>query len=142
MRGPKAINPGGLGAEPPESIWPVPIQTAAFDEGESSAVSARDLHEWLRAGQDFTSWIKLQITRARFLEQQDFEVLTTKSENLRGGRPRFDYLLTLAAAKHVAMMNEMPPGHTRIAWATGYGLIPPEGGIKLDLPSVARGLHP
>lgn len=45
-------------------------------------MSARDLHAFLRVGKDFSTWIKVQIARARFLEHQDFEVLPLKGAAL------------------------------------------------------------
>jgi phage anti-repressor protein len=73
---------------------------------ENRAVSARALHRGLGIRRDFTTWIKLQIKRAKLVEGEDFEeVYTQKGENPAGGRPRVDYLLTLDAAKHIALMS-------------------------------------
>lgn len=72
---------------------------------ENRAVSARALHRGLGIRRDFTSWFKAQVKRAKLIEGEDFVLLTQKGEQTgSGGHNRVDYLLTLDAAKHVAMM--------------------------------------
>ena len=73
-------------------------------------VNARELHEFLEVGKDFTSWMKVQIERARLVEDRDFVVFTQKGENLKGGRPTAEYHLTIDASKHVAMMSGTDKG--------------------------------
>lgn len=73
---------------------------------ESRAVSARQLHRGLGVRRDFTNWIKAQIKRAKLVEGEDFVKLAQKGEQTgSGGHNRADYLLTLDAAKHVALMS-------------------------------------
>lgn len=78
---------------------------------ECRAVSARELHRALGARRDFTSWIKAQVKRAGFVEGEDFVLLTNQGERTgRGGHNRADYLLTLNAAQHLALMSGTPAG--------------------------------
>lgn len=75
---------------------------------ESCAVSARQLHRGLGVRRDFTAWIKSQIKRAKLVEGEDYIriSLAQKGEQTgSGGHNRVDYLLTLDAAKHVALMS-------------------------------------
>jgi phage anti-repressor protein len=76
-----------------------------------STVNARDLHAALESKQDFSSWMKIQIERARLAENRDFVLLTKKGEQTgRGGHNRVEYHLTLDAGKHVAMMSGTDKG--------------------------------
>lgn len=66
------------------------------------AVSARDLHEALQCGQDFTSWFKYQAERIGLQEGFDFSPILVEST---GGRPSKDYIIPLDIAKHLAMIS-------------------------------------
>lgn len=48
---------------------------------------------------DFSSWIKEQIVKAMLVDGVDYVVFPKKGENLKGGRPAIDYLISLDAAK-------------------------------------------
>lgn len=74
------------------------------------AVNARELHAFLEIAKDFSTWMKVQIDRARLQQGRDFEVFTQKGGNLSGGRPATEYCLTLDAGKHVAMMSGTDKG--------------------------------
>lgn len=73
------------------------------------AVSARNLHEVLGIGQDFTSWMK-RMLKYKFKENKDYIVFTKNSENPKGGRPQSDYIMTLDMAKHIAMVQRTDIG--------------------------------
>lgn len=74
-------------------------------EGQQ-AVSARDLHKFLESKKDFSSWIKDRIEKYGFLENQDYCLLTELGEQKgRGGHNRVEYLLTVDAAKELAMVE-------------------------------------
>lgn len=89
----------------------VKIQSLKIGIQSVNAVNARDLHEFLMIGRDFTNWIKDQIERGRFVESRDFEVFAEKGGNPSGGRPRTDYALTIDCAKHIAMLSNTDKGH-------------------------------
>jgi len=72
------------------------------------AVSARELHEFLEVGKDFTSWVKDRISKYGFTENEDFIVFTENGENL--GRPKTEYILTLDTAKEIAMVQNNEKG--------------------------------
>lgn len=70
-------------------------------------ISARDLHEKMLIGKDFSTWMKDRIDKYGFIEGEDFSPILVKSSN--GGRPKTEYLLKIDIAKEIAMVqnNEM-----------------------------------
>jgi anti-repressor protein len=72
-------------------------------------VNARELHEWLGVGKDFTSWIKDRIIQYDF-GNLDYTVFTEIGENLAGGRPKTEYLITLDMAKELSMVERTEKG--------------------------------
>lgn len=98
--------PEGAGA----TLHPLQIVDHRIGD-EARAVSARELHRALDIRRDFTSWLKSQVRRAGFVEGADFVLLTDQGERTgRGGHNRVDYLLTLNAAQHIALMSGTPAG--------------------------------
>lgn len=89
----------------------IKIQQLTIGSGKVNAVNARDLHEFLMVRNDFSTWIKDQIARGRFVEKRDFEVFLENQGNPFGGRPRTDYALTIDCAKHIAMMSGTEKGY-------------------------------
>lgn len=77
----------------------IKIQTS---QGGKQVVSARDLHEFLKAGSNPSTWFKNQIDRCMLIEGVDFIQV---SELSTGGRPSIDYVMTLSSAKEVSMVN-------------------------------------
>ena len=76
----------------------------------NQAVSARDLHDFLEIGKDFSSWIKVQIDRCDLIENVDYQSFTQKGEREIGGTIRIEYALTLDAAKEISMMSQSEKG--------------------------------
>jgi anti-repressor protein len=70
-------------------------------------VNARDLHEFLEVGKDFSNWIKDRIEQFNFEENQDFIIFAESGEK---GRPRQDYYLTLDMAKELSMVERNDRG--------------------------------
>jgi phage anti-repressor protein len=75
-----------------------------------NTVNARDLHEYLEVGKDFSTWIKNRIEEFKFQENQDFIVFHNSGENLSGGRPKIEYHITLDMAKHLSMVERNDQG--------------------------------
>ena len=78
-------------------------------------VNARELHDFLEIGKDFSNWIKAQIDRAGFIENVDY----VKTQNLSSpkkasakSRPQMmtDYFFSLSAAKEISMMSNTEKG--------------------------------
>lgn len=70
-------------------------------------VNARELHEFLEVGRDFTNWIKGRIEQYGFVEGQDFTPILAKSS---GGRPSTEYHLSLNMAKELSMVERNEKG--------------------------------
>ena len=89
----------------------IPINNATIGEEVKQTINARELHAFLEVGKDFSSWIKVQIERARLVENRDFVLLTQMGEQTgRGGHNRQEYHLTIDAGKHIAMMSGTDKG--------------------------------
>jgi phage anti-repressor protein len=74
------------------------------------AVSARDLHEALEVGRDFSNWIKDRIEKYGFVEGEDYSPnLANRSDGLPG-KPRIDYLLSAGMAKEIAIVENNEKG--------------------------------
>ena len=76
-------------------------------------VSARDLHNWLEVGRDFSTWLKDRISKYSFVENQDYIMLPKFGEhnkNTHGGNNKIDYFLTLDMAKELAMLERSDKG--------------------------------
>ena len=74
-------------------------------------VSARELHEFLEVGRDFTTWIKGRISKYEFAENEDFTVVESFHQNGgKGGRPEKDYIITIDMAKELSMVENNDKG--------------------------------
>lgn len=75
-------------------------------------VNARNLHQALKVGRDFSNWIKSRLHGANFIEEQDFIIVqnttigSPKLANQKGGNKKavFDYFLSIDTAKHICLM--------------------------------------
>lgn len=97
----KAGNPATLPKTVAESI---PLRTGIFSGGAPSA-NGRDIHAFLGARKDFTTWAKVQVQRARLVEGRDFVKLTQKGELSATGQIRAEYEFSPDAAKHIGMLS-------------------------------------
>ena len=77
-----------------------------------NTVNAREIHAFLGIRKDFTTWVKVQIDRARLKENRDYVVISIPPlggvEGNQGVRK--EYHFTLDAGKHVAMMSGADKG--------------------------------
>lgn len=74
-------------------------------------VSARELHEFLEVGRDFTTWIKGRIEKYDFAEGVDFTIMESFHQNGgKGGRPEKDYIITIDMAKELSMVENNEKG--------------------------------
>lgn len=88
----------------------VKITQAKFGVDEVNAVNARDLHKALDSKKDFSSWIKARIEKLGLVESRDYGVFTQMGENLLGGRPAKEYVVSIDIAKHLAMIEMTDKG--------------------------------
>lgn len=101
----------------------------SIDDNIVKSVNARELHQFLNVGRDFSNWIKSRISKYEFVENKDFVITAQLSEELcnkndsnvyspdpaniiciendtknsNAGRKPKEYIITLRMAKHLAM---------------------------------------
>ena len=84
------------------------IKIEVKDNGQR-LVSARELHNFLQVGRDFTTWVKGRITEYSFIENTDFTVVAIAPQsggtNNRGGQNNVDYAITIEMAKELCMIK-------------------------------------
>ena len=102
------LNPQGSGALSRQ----VPVSVKSIGQSAIPAISGRDLHSWLEIEKDFMDWMKIQINGARLVQHRDYEIIFPLQVENPGtiGRPRTEYLLSLDAAKHIAMISRTERG--------------------------------
>jgi len=76
------------------------------DEDGNQVVMARDLHELLGLGKDYSTWLK-HMTKYGFIAGRDYTEVKRKST---GGRPRIDHLITLDMAVTVCQYQRTQIG--------------------------------
>jgi len=82
-----------------------------FGEKKIQTVDARDLHEKLEIGRDFTTWIKERISKYDFVEGIDYLMsIPQNGGKPQGGRPQTEYFITLSTAKELCMVENNEKG--------------------------------
>lgn len=72
-------------------------------------INARDLHEFLGSGQQFSQWIQNRIEQCRFKEGESYYInLSNRSFGL--GKPKTEYHISLRMAEHLGMMENSERG--------------------------------
>jgi len=89
----------------------VRVASATIDGETVPAVDSRDLHRALGVETRHRDWITRRLHHALLVEHEDFEVSLNSERNPVGGRPDVSYVLSLDAAKHLAMLERNQKGH-------------------------------
>lgn len=82
-----------------------------WQTGQGRAVSARELHNALNVGKDFSTWIKGRISDYGFEDNSDYQVIkgnpdfSPNSGKTVLGRPRIEYAITIGMAKELSMLE-------------------------------------
>lgn len=76
-----------------------------------NSVNARDLWVALESKQDFSTWIKARLEQTYAVENEDYGVFHKAVENLKGGRPLLEYVLSLDLAKNISMLEKKEKGN-------------------------------
>lgn len=88
----------------------IKIETKTIGNDEVNAINARELHAFLEVGKDFSNWIKGRIEQYDFIQGIDFTVFANSGENLLGGRPKQDYIISIDMAKELSMVERNEKG--------------------------------
>lgn len=95
------------------------IVVVAMDNEEVNSVNARELHDQLKVGKDFSNWIKDRIDQCQLIENVDY-VLVRQNGRINSGRGgdrrSINYFLSIDAAKHLAMMERNEIGKQVRQW--------------------------
>lgn len=86
-----------------------------IDQNTEMLCNARDLHQFLNVGRDFSNWIKNRIKQYGFVKGQDFIVMKNLSSPKRATaksrqQVMIDYHITLDMAKELAMIENNEQG--------------------------------
>ncbi len=87
----------------------IPVVQTAIDSQTIPTINARDLHQFLEVGKDFSNWIKDRIESFDFSENQDF-VITLAKTGERKNVVMKEYALTLDMAKELSMVERNAKG--------------------------------
>lgn len=74
------------------------------------AVDARALHSVLGVKKKFTDWFSEQVERLQLIESQDFKFIQSDGKNPLGGRPSQNFVLSIDAAKSIAISSHCLTG--------------------------------
>ncbi|HGJ5855202.1 antA/AntB antirepressor family protein, partial [Arsenophonus nasoniae] len=86
------------------------IETKNINGELIQTVNARDLHQFLEVGKDFSNWIKDRIKQYGFVENIDYIVFANSGENPFGGRPAKEYHISFDMAKELSMVERNEKG--------------------------------
>lgn len=105
------------------------IKIYETDKGKK-VVNARELHEGLESKQEFANWVKNRLDEIGAVENIDFSTFDNfvKREGSNLGTKRKEYVLTLSAAKEMAMLERNEKGKEYRKYLIGI-----EEKYKLDL---------
>ena len=78
-------------------------------DNDRPAVSARDLHEFLEVGAEYSHWFK-RMCEYGFTEGQDYSPFLTNRVDGLSGKPRQDAILTIDMAKELCMLQRNEKG--------------------------------
>ncbi len=90
----------------------ISVSQSRIGDETVNVVNARDLHEFLEVGRDFSTWIKLRIDQYRFVENNDFIGVESAPQTGGAGNRgfRIEYYLTLNMAKELSMVERNDRG--------------------------------
>ena len=89
----------------------ITLHSSVLNERTTETVNARDLHEFLEIGRDFSNWIKARIEQYGFEEDTDFVVISRSPKRACGNRGATkDYYVSLDMAKELAMVERNEKG--------------------------------
>lgn len=88
----------------------IPVVDFQIGDATVPAVNARELHAFLQVGKDFSTWVKDRVTQYGFAENKDFATFPQNGGKPLTGRPSKDFMISLAMAKELAMVERNDKG--------------------------------
>lgn len=96
----------------------VEVFSAVIGDTTTNACNARTLHAYLENERQFADWIKQRVEQYGFQENQDFSIVSQKSETIRkyktgerkGVAKSTDYIISLDMAKELSMVENNDKG--------------------------------
>jgi len=80
-------------------------------QGEKETVNARELHEFLEVGRDFTSWLRQRVAKYGFARDIDYITCSPDlGSEKHGGQNRVDYYISIDMAKELSMVENNSKG--------------------------------
>lgn len=91
-------------------ITDIAVIPKSMGDSEIQTVNARELHEFLEVGRDFSNWIKDR--SADYIENADYILLAKigVQSDKQGGHNRIDYYISLDMAKELCMLERNAKG--------------------------------
>ena len=77
----------------------IKIDQVKINGAEVNSVNARDVWEYLEVKTEFNKWIIRRLEELGAIENVDYIVFAKNDENLKGGRPSKEYIVTLDIAE-------------------------------------------
>jgi phage anti-repressor protein len=93
----------------------IPVFYLVFDGVNTQVFDARSLWRYLDIRQDFSQWIRKQITKGQFVEGQDY-VIKPYAEDIKRGRPNKDYKITLSMAREITRRSHSTESKEALAY--------------------------
>lgn len=121
------------------------LQTTQALDGGNQGINAREVHRLLNVGRDYSTWIRVRIKQAGFIENQDFVIVENLSspklasanneQSSPMARPQklIDYIVSLDMAKHLCLMEK-----NEIGRAVRQHFIEAESQLKQVAPTVYK----
>ena len=88
----------------------IPVGATNINNVVVNTINARDLHQFLKVGKDFSNWIKNRLTILGSVENEDYLVAKVGEQLPSGTKYKTEYYVTLNLAKHLAMMEKNEKG--------------------------------
>ena len=112
QRRPQMAMQSAIQAERLNSNEILSLHSHVVNEQTCDTVNAKDLHAFLDVGRHFAAWIKARINQYKFVENEDFILITPNGviKNQGGDRRSLNYFITLDMAKELAMVERNEKG--------------------------------
>ena len=84
------------------------IEKRIINNESQNSINGRDLWRELGVKREFANWMPENLKM--FSARRDYQAFDVDVKNLKGGRPRQEYALTLDTAKHIALVSRTEKG--------------------------------